>query len=124
MYPTNQMHEHRWLKVDVLAANPQVLIDYPHRYVFLVTATTGYGEAPELLQHTLGSTNQLWPAQLFWAVEVLEPQGWEPVAWDLSGQTVGVVMRRVAGAGYDAPTSYEVTPATSYDVTPPTNQWT
>ncbi len=120
MYPTNQMHEYRWVKVDVLAANPQVLTDYPHRYVFLVTTTTQhpYGEGPELLRPGLQEDHKFWPAQLFWAVELLEPQGWEPVAWDLNGQTVGVVMRRVAG------TPYDVSPLSSYDLNPPSNQWT
>lgn len=84
---SNPLHEHRWLMVDALVANQQILADYPHRYVFLAMPNGG-GELTS-------SFSQMVAAQLFWAVELLETQGWEPVGWDLDGQTVGVVMRRV-----------------------------
>lgn len=107
MYPqaSNPLHDHRWLLVDALAANQQILADYPHRYVFLAVASGG-GELTSTFSQGVA-------ARLFWAVEVLETQGWEPAAWDLNGQSVGVVMRRAgAGAG------------TGYEITSGSGQWT
>jgi|GEM_PF-4725777 len=104
MYPqTNQIHQERWLNVEVLEQNPQVLADYPHRYVFVIT-----GSAREMTDPT--SRGRMVTARLFWAVEALEAQGWEPVAWDLDGATVGVVMRRAGGGG----TSYQLDGATQW----------
>ena len=94
MYPQsgNPLHEHRWLLVDALAANQQILSDYPHRYVFLAVKNPGH--------EMTSAPGQLVVAQLFWGVEMMESEGWEPVAWDLEGATVGVVMRRTANVGY------------------------
>lgn len=105
MYPQggNPVHEHRWLQVDTLAGNPRVLDDYPHRYVFLAHGNGG-GELTS-------AYSRMVAARLFWAVETMEAAGWEPVAWDLDGQVVGVVMRRVAVGD-------------SYTVDPPSGPWT
>lgn len=100
MYPQarNPLHEHRWLAVEALEQNEQVLADYPHRYVFICIASTG-GELTSSI-----SRYQMVAARLFWAVELLETHGWEPAAWDLNGESMGVVMRRIGGGGV----SYEM----------------
>ncbi|MEV0842928.1 hypothetical protein AB0I55_25725 [Actinocatenispora sera] len=94
---TNPVHQERWLPVEALEQNPRLLDDYPHRYVFVVT-----NSAHEMTDPT--SRSRMVAARLFWAVEALEAQGWEPAAWDLDGTAVGVVMRRVGGGG----TSYQL----------------
>ncbi|GAA4218080.1 hypothetical protein [Actinocatenispora rupis] len=95
--PANPLHQERWLPVETLEQNAQALDDYPHKYVFVVTRSNGE-------MTTSFGRGQLVAARLFWAVEMLETKGWEPAAWDLDGESVGVVMRRVGGGG----TSYEL----------------
>ncbi|MGA8116420.1 MAG: hypothetical protein WCA46_22425 [Actinocatenispora sp.] len=97
MYPqtSNPLHEHRWLTVEAMEQNPQVLADYPHRYVFLCIGSTGGELTSEISRYKMVA------ARLFWAVESLETQGWEPAGWDLDGDSMGVIMRRVAGQSYE-----------------------
>lgn len=77
----------RVVDVDFLARDPNLLLQYPFRYALLYTRSAWGPEAE-------AASNGLSIDKLFWAVELLEAQGWDAAAWDLDGRIFSVVMRR------------------------------
>lgn len=77
----------RVVHVDFLSRDPNLLYQYPFRYA-LVYAENDYGGAEAEAATSRGID------KLFWAVELLEAQGWDAMAWDLQGRFSSVVVRR------------------------------